>query len=270
MKQLVALVITILFATSLFGLPKKKVVIGATIGTGVDTNIKELFMTALHAGLTNSEQFDVIAYRNEYAAIIRDEMDAMEAGLIDDNQLLSFGRAKSAEKVVYAHIVGVDQQFFIYVSLIELESGISEKTLEPMIASRSDIMQKAKDLANIIANEGVSAQEKPIEKTDMVCHAYPDWRIDISNYGASDWKTAVESCEKKGLGWRLPTREELSVIYKDAQLNPSSYGARWQKSIYWTTSKRNNYSVFTVDFSDGTITFTSTTSTAYYRCIRDY
>ena len=61
-----------------------------------------------------------------------------------------------------------------------------------------------------------------------------------------NWKDAKAACAKLGKGWRLPTKDELNVlyIYKDKIGGFASYG-------YWSSAEYSSYSAWKQSFSSG-------------------
>jgi hypothetical protein len=59
-----------------------------------------------------------------------------------------------------------------------------------------------------------------------------------------NWLEAKSACEKLGDGWRLSTKEELNVLYK----NHSKIG-NFADVIYWSSTEVTSNNVWEVDFS---------------------
>jgi formylglycine-generating enzyme required for sulfatase activity len=62
-----------------------------------------------------------------------------------------------------------------------------------------------------------------------------------------DWNEAKNACEKLGEGWRLPTKDELDIIYKNRALI-GGFGKLqpdYEQTFYWSSSLladgNNNY-----------------------------
>ena len=58
-----------------------------------------------------------------------------------------------------------------------------------------------------------------------------------------NWLEAKSACEKLGDGWRLPSREELNVLYK----KHSKIG-NFKNTIYWSSTEVSSDNVWEVDF----------------------
>ena len=55
------------------------------------------------------------------------------------------------------------------------------------------------------------------------------------NLGLMNWYEAVEVCKKLGPGWRLPTKDELNMLYK----NKEEIGG-FASTSYWSSSEYDN------------------------------
>ncbi len=58
------------------------------------------------------------------------------------------------------------------------------------------------------------------------------------------WFEAISYCEFLGNGWRLPTFDELTMIYK-------SGAEGFDDGFYWSSTKYDNYSIRVLDMSTG-------------------
>ena len=56
--------------------------------------------------------------------------------------------------------------------------------------------------------------------------------------GVMDWKQAEQACEKLGNGWRLPSLEELEIVYK----NRMQIGG-FEEGHYWSSSESLDESI---------------------------
>lgn len=245
----------------------KKVVIETTVGSDVPENLKDIFMNVLSSGLTNSGQFEVIANRQEYAAKIMGEIAAQEGGYVDDRQWINFGRASGAQMVIYPKIACFDNQYIITVELIDLESGVSKKTIKPLYATRSNVVEKALELSETIAGGGIAAERKLVTENDMRCSVIPGGYIESIDNNASSWSSASQKCEQRGPGWRLPTVSELSAIFRAAKANPRIYGTPFAATTYWTCEKRNNFSIYTLEYPSESNTYESSAAECKFRCV---
>ena len=61
-----------------------------------------------------------------------------------------------------------------------------------------------------------------------------------------NWEDAKEACADLGIGWRLPTRLELLLMYN----NQDELGG-FANNSYWSSSENDNYTAWFQNFNDG-------------------
>ena len=79
------------------------------------------------------------------------------------------------------------------------------------------------------------------------------------------WEDAKKACESIGNGWRLPTKEELGVLFK----NKIKMGV-FTNDYYWSSTINTNNLVWTQYFKDGYAIYSSKDYTNYVRAIRSF
>ena len=263
------LAICLCMSFELFSQEKQKVVIGSSSGDEVAQNIRSTFMNALTSGLTNSGRFDVLASHDAYTKALGEELRIQSEGYINEDQLLELGKADGADYVISANIDAIDDQFLITFKMIELKTRRTIPSTGPIIATRSELISKAQELAISLANGYVNVGrkvEEPKEEVAMLMTRFNGKKIQIDKQdkSASIWEEADRICKAKGEGWRLPTIDELKFIYQQRDL---LIGNPFKRTTYWSSSLRNNFSIYAIDFSDGTNTYVSKTSQSVYRCV---
>ncbi|HCC48764.1 MAG TPA: adhesin [Elusimicrobia bacterium] len=107
-------------------------------------------------------------------------------------------------------------------------------------------------------------------------------KTDAGFYGTQNWESALTSCTVTLNGmayggytdWRLPNARELSSIvdYGAAAaplINTTAFPGTVSND-YWasTTLVRSPISAWTVDFSEGNLTYDTKTKYYYVRCVR--
>ena len=245
----------------------KKVVIETTIGTGVEEEVKEVFMDALGNGLNLSGKFIVLENRQEYFQKIQGEIEAQEGGMINDGQLVELGKALGAELVVYPKITKSRTKYFIVIKMIDISSGQALKTLPATSADEDNIFDKAIELAQMLAEDkSVGSQTKTIESvysSEISCD------VDTRDHKPKEYSSAKRICEKRDGGWRLPTKEEMRALFHAAKIRGTVFGNPFKRRMYWTEDKRNNFSAYVLEYPNLSPTYVSTTSECSFRCVRD-
>ncbi len=71
--------------------------------------------------------------------------------------------------------------------------------------------------------------------------------LEISdNLGYMNWHEAVETCKKLGPGWRLPTKNELNMLYK----NRKEIGS-FALNYYWSSTEFDGNFAWFQNFTNG-------------------
>ena len=76
-----------------------------------------------------------------------------------------------------------------------------------------------------------------IKNLEVAQHDFPD---------QLKWKDAKKACAELGEGWRLPTKDELNVLYK----NKKKIGG-FDGGEYWSSTEAEIYGVWGQYFDDG-------------------
>lgn len=266
MKKLLCFAVAFMCALPI-SYAQKKVVIETTLGNDVEESLKSIFMSALSTGLTNSGQYTVLANREEYARKLEGEIAAQALGLINDDQLIDFGNALGADMIVFVKIDAFDGQYFITVRMFDARTGVADKTIDPILTTRSEVVQAAFELAKRMTVGGVTGEAPKITDDDVYSSSI-DGYVEGSDHELMTYSAAQDACRARGEGWRLPNISELEALYHDQLAYPTKYGRTFKKSAYWSSSRRNNFSLWSVNFSSGSKTYVSAESSCAFRCIR--
>lgn len=84
--------------------------------------------------------------------------------------------------------------------------------------------------------------------------------------GEMKWMDAIKACADLGDGWRLPTKDELNILYenKDKIGGFGSYG-------YWSSTEGGNGRHLFQDFDGGfQVDYFSKATTNYVRAVRSF
>ncbi|MDL2305481.1 DUF1566 domain-containing protein [Bacteroides sp. OttesenSCG-928-D19] len=275
MKRYLTLAVFLFCILGISSQEKEKVVIESSYGDSIPQNIRNIFMHALSSGLTNSGRFEVLTNREEYIKKLSGELQIQHSGYIDENQMLKIGKASGADHVIYARIETFEGDFFITFQMTELETGKSIRAPEPIVTTRSELLATARKLALDLASGSIGAGEnKTSSPIGIVCAncidsegVYINGYIDEKDNSPATWSDAVATCSKKGDGWRLPTINELKIIYKNQRKILDAGSRSFQFSAYWSMSLRNNFSAYGIDFDNGSQTYISKSSQSAFRCV---
>ncbi len=84
------------------------------------------------------------------------------------------------------------------------------------------------------------------KKPGMVAH--------FEDAGPMPWKEAIKIHQKLGEGWRLPTLDELALMYRTVGQGASNTG-RFVNELYWSTTPFDSNQARLLRFSDGNTSF---------------
>ncbi len=91
--------------------------------------------------------------------------------------------------------------------------------------------------------------------------------VQTKDLGRVDWYTANSMCENSTIGgyndWRLPTKDELMILYNNRQ----NIGG-FNEDRYWSSSKSSAGYYYYISFSDGTIGGYRSDQKLYVRAVR--
>ena len=121
-----------------------------------------------------------------------------------------------------------------------------------------------------ITIDGVEYNLTPIKNTKkkqkpLILEQHLNFEVYPEDLGEHAWNDAKKVCEELGDGWRLPTREELHLMW----LNKDSIGG-FAAAYYWSSSEASNGNAWYQLFYDGYhYDFSSKNNTHYVRAVRD-
>ena len=160
-----------------------------------------------------------------------------------------------------------DKEKFNYMRIASAIIGydLKEKDLDTVLSIHDLILKKEgeaglKDIVKIEHEiEKKYSQPKPIIlEQHLKFEVYPE------DLGEHKWKDAKKVCEDLGDGWRLPTREELHLMW----LNKDNIGG-FAAASYWSSSEYNFYFAWGQGFASGLQNTGNKLNTTYVRAVRD-
>lgn len=117
-----------------------------------------------------------------------------------------------------------------------------------------------------ITIDGVEYNLTPIEKQPkpIILEQHLKFEVYPEDLGKHSWEDAKKVCEDLGDGWRLPTREELHLMW----LNKDSIGG-FAAADYWSSSEFYSYFAWYQNFNNGDQHNYGKNDTFYVRAVRD-
>ena len=83
------------------------------------------------------------------------------------------------------------------------------------------------------------------------------------NLGYMNWDDAIIACKKLGTGWRLPTKDELNMLYE----NKEEIGG-FASNVYWSSTEREYANAWIQDFINGVQVYSNKSNYDYVRAVR--
>jgi hypothetical protein len=113
-----------------------------------------------------------------------------------------------------------------------------------------------------ITIDGVEYSLTPVKKeTYKLLEQHLKFEVYPKDLGKFTWEDAKEACAALGDGWRLPTREELHLMWLNKD---DSFAAAY----YWSSSEGNNTNAWTQTFANGNQYNYAKDLTTYVRAVR--
>lgn len=130
-------------------LPKKKVAVYIS-GDNTDASIKKVFGSKLVGAIARSEGYAAVERTAEFLSALTAESDYQTSGEVRDSQIAHLGQKFGVKYVVAADIAEVFDEYFISSRLINVETGLVERSFDANGAAES--MQQLVALAEKIAD----------------------------------------------------------------------------------------------------------------------
>ena len=119
----------------------------------------------------------------------------------------------------------------------------------------------------LIIIDGVEYSLTPLTKkttNPIILEQHLKFEVYPKDLGEHTWENAKKLCEELGDGWRLPTREELHLIW----LNKDKIGG-FAAASYWGSSENSSNFAWDQYFYNGSQDDSSKYDTYYVRAVRD-
>ncbi|MDE6006197.1 MAG: DUF1566 domain-containing protein [Muribaculaceae bacterium] len=121
--------------------------------------------------------------------------------------------------------------------------------------------------AYAIAKSGIVYGEEKVIESKWIEIPSAGIAVQKNDLGNGYWETADAMCNNSTLGgftdWRLPTKEELMVLYN----NRNKIGG-FVKDFYWSSTSKDDYYHWFVDFRNGGLSYNPPTNSYYVRAVR--
>lgn len=135
-----------------------------------------------------------------------------------------------------------DYGYFITYSYIDFKNGSTGTTISSSSEEKEKLgMVRAVRTVNPTTPEEPEEPEKPEETKPYVIISVVNLMVQKKDLSLSSWSTADAICKGSTLAdytdWRLPTKEELMILFNNKDLIGGSWYTR-----YWSSSPAEEYS----------------------------
>lgn len=144
--------------------PKKKVAVYVS-GDDTDSSIKKVFGSKLVGAISRSNGYAAVERTAEFLAALTAESDYQTSGEVRDSQIATLGQKFGVKYVVVADITESFDEYFISARLINVETGLVERSYDANGAVES--MQQLVKLAENIANGMIILPEQEKAKKEQ-------------------------------------------------------------------------------------------------------
>ena len=103
-----------------------------------------------------------------------------------------------------------------------------------------------------------------VEKTSFKTVKIANLEVMTEDLGVMYWDDAKKACADLGDGWRLPTKEELNILYENKDKIGGFAG------FYWSSSEYDNANAWFQNFYDGNQNFPAKGNYFYVRAVRAF
>jgi predicted small secreted protein len=107
-------------------------------------------------------------------------------------------------------------------------------------------------------------EEKRIEERSTI--KIGDLEVMTEDLGEMNWDDAKKACADLGDGWRLPTKDELNVLYETRDKIGGSYDGYWSSTEFNGYGDNDDYHWFS--YSDGEQYFSIKDAPLFVRAVR--
>jgi hypothetical protein len=142
---------------------------------------------------------------------------------------------------------------------------LKEKDLDTVLSIHDLILRKEgeADLEDVVKIEH-DIEKKYSQPNPIILEQHLKFEVYPKALGGHNWENAKKVCEDLDDGWRLPTREELHLMW----LNRESIGG-FAAAYYWSSSEDSLDFAWNQNFFNGAQNYYGKLSTGYVRAVRD-
>jgi len=215
---------------------RKTVAVVPATGEDLRQSIKDGVTEGLLEGVVNSGQYRPVARDKDFDKVLA-EMKFQMSGLVDDEQLIQFGKALRADYVCYASVNKYSERGYrisyklidvATAEILDMNSETVRDGIDGLLTATDNIAVK---LFSDKRKNGDSSNNVSVETTGVHICGLTVAKSDLPyEYTRSKAMTACPS------GWRLPTLAELTCVCE----NREKIGSYAIGKGYWSSTTIGN------------------------------
>jgi hypothetical protein len=212
MKRIIILILVLctLNTSATYGQSKQKVAVYVT--GGEDDSINEFLSELLVNAFINNGKYTVVDRSASLLAEVDKEQKFQRSGNVADNEVSRLGKQSSVQLVCMVTVKDVlEGKKYVSAQLIDVESGEIINTAGATLSSMNELMKATKDITAKLTSETADKQAGYVITGKFA--------VQIARSESPDWETANATAQSSTTGefndWRLPTIDELSLIFGD-------------------------------------------------------
>ncbi len=170
-----------------------------------------------------SEKQGYAAYDRVDIGALMEEHSFQRTGLVDDRTIRKLGEMTGCNLVLIAEVASIDSDnYYVSAKIVEIETARTKQIESTLMGASATSIQKGCDelvgklLGTTKTQIKSSTTSTPAQnKAIILSTGLRVFPYDIGEFNAEPYQTIKDLNQKKSLGysnWRLPTRDELSLL----------------------------------------------------------
>jgi hypothetical protein len=258
MKKIVILLLATLCVASVYGQTKQKMAVYVT--GDADEGVKKVLGSKLVAAVTQSGEYMAVERTADFLAEIQKEHGYTRSGNVDDGEISKLGKQFGVQLVCVADISTVLGATYASARLIDVETASVIATAEGYsdVEAIKDLVKTSESIAFQLM--GISTDDdagKAIKVNDRKENKEANKKSSAAASGVTpgeekiaDYKEAQMFCAQSAKDgfhdWRLPTYDELSLLYKASYEPTLNTPVAWYWSSICLDNKCKTLQVFNI------------------------
>jgi hypothetical protein len=210
------------------------------------------------------------------------EMRFQTSDWSNGSKVAQLGRALNANTIIRGQLMNLQGQIIIIANVLDINTAQILSSSRLQLYDMLDALDQMPEFVTSMMAKlpgGSNTAQKKYNIGDkgpgggFIFYNEGGMYMECSvNLGSFNWNTAISTAKNyKGGGlndWRLPTRNELNLIYQN--LKARGLGGMFEQNWYWSSSESRDNLVWHQDFSDGDQYYTAKDVKNWVRAVRAF